>query len=263
MTNWISPTPVILKEIRNTLESDRKTIGEVYRQLQIYPDDVPKIANEMGWKRNSPVYSYKYYILALEGEFVTSGSTLAKQIAQQTNSFLERHKTILSTSAIGYLQQLSKQFMSLSLDHYAITSDLERNKSNTRELLSSSGIYALTSRDKMNNPEAPNEIDPEHNRYLVKVGRANNVDRRVKGLVAGMTEDPLILLIIATHDNQDYKGLERKFHDHLTAIGHGRSEGAGGGTEWYVSNTVTLRSIADLLQLEIKYDFEADALGGV
>ena len=73
-----------------------------------------------------------------------------------------------------------------------------------------------------------------------------------------MPEDPLPLLLIEVPKNEDsnhqklLSGVESEIHEHLYIIGLSKITRYGGGKEWFLSNTETIVSIANLMGLSVQ-----------
>ena len=91
---------------------------------------------------------------------------------------------------------------------------------------------------------------------MLKVGRTkSSAHARVMKQKTSMPEDPVLYYVFtAESTDRSLEVIERKFHDHLNAIGHRRSSDSGGGTEWFLTNFGTIVSTAELLSLSLEFE---------
>jgi len=103
-------------------------------------------------------------------------------------------------------------------------------------------------------------LDPERSKTLIKVGRAEDIARRIAqhrydGQRAAVPE-PLVPIRAYGTEGRDLRATERMFHELLDAAGHEntrREKRARNknevGKEWFINNTTFLDKIAKALQL--------------
>ncbi len=263
MNSTASPTPEVLREIERALTTDTMTIGRVYRLLKEHGTAYDRVAEEMGWEVTSSVYSYRYFIDAMKGLYVPGGKVIARQTTSQTKSFLARNRDEFLSSTIEYLEHLIDQFSELARDPTERSKQDLTGVDDVESVFNSAGIYATSCRSFIERP-VKSADGMSASQYYVKVGSTQNIAKRIKQLKTAMPEEPIVLLVVTndvSRNKESYSFHEGKFHNHLRVIGHVKDERAGGGSEWFVTNSQTLKSIANLVGLKIAYELDIKNLG--
>ncbi len=84
----------------------------------------------------------------------------------------------------------------------------------------------------------------ETERTYLKIGMSEkDAFKRVMQQKTGMPERPMFLQIWKVENDGDLREIEKKIHDHLRTIGHGRPT----RKEWFLTNEQSVESTANLL----------------
>jgi hypothetical protein len=122
------------------------------------------------------------------------------------------------------------------------------------------GIYVYTLPHYHNNPMQPSDLDPSHDRTLMKVGKSDSdVIRRFREQVriTALPEDPRLLRI---YTGVEGKGdVESRFHRLLGAADHRRNRGKAAGSEWFLTSLTFLDALAIDMGLIIHFTLDSDS----
>lgn len=257
-----------LEEVRKGFERDDiegRRIGQVWKRLGVGRTPV-EIADELGGQPNW-VYSYKRYISAIEEGGLPSAPSPARQCGRALRGFSRRHEDILSEDARSRMQDLANECDRIAGDPQRQATEDQELRERTRDAESrrTSGIYVYSLPHYLKYPLEPSEDDDIDDRTCLKVGRSDtDVHDRVatQARATAVPEDPILLRIYRPRDSveEELKPVEDKIHDHLIAAGHKRSRQAGGRREWFVTSLRFLDSTADLIDLDIAFDYESQTL---
>ena len=237
-----------LLEVDKALENDDRKIGDVWRSLLV-DDDVARIAEEMGWVRPSPVYSYKNYIYVLRAESPRrQAPIMALQCGRQIGSFIRRHPE---------LSAVTKDRLSLRQQECeGWSNELEPQEQEGNETGESkefrSGIYVYTLPHYIHHPVSSPPDDNSTPRTLLKVGRSRvDVEGRIRQQSTTALPEPPMILRAYSNPKEDVKTLEERIHRMLDAADHNPNREKGAGKEWFLTNLKFLDAIAASLDLQI------------
>lgn len=257
-----------LEEVRKGLErddSEGRRVGQVWKRLNDGRTPA-EIADELGGQPNW-VYSYKRYISAILGDGLPSAPTPARQCGRALRGFSRRHEDILSGDTRSRMQDRANECDRIAGDPQRQAAEEQELREKTRDAERSrtSGIYVYTLPHYLKHPVEPSEDDDIDDRTCLKVGMSDtDVHDRVaaQARATAVPEDPILLRIYGPRDSVEVelRPVEDKIHDHLIAAGHKRSRQAGGRREWFVTSLRFLDSTADLIDLDIAYDYESQNL---
>ena len=270
----MAPEQEYRKEIVEALENDVSRVGDVFR---CKGDDESKsarsIADELGMNTVGQVYSHLSSVRTLiEGRRLAGGPTYASQKASMLREFSKRHRESLSDSTLQRLLELSVEHDNLAKNKEAIVRENEEIERalESDDRLNVPGIYVYTYPHYNNKPVQPSQEDYTDDRTFLKIGvteSAVGVSKRIQqqiGQVRTALPEPPIILRIYSSDSVDLKEAEKQIQRHLDAADHNqinRERGSGVGTEWFLTHLKFLDSIADLLRLEVRYEYQ-DGEGG-
>ena len=263
-----SHEPEFMKLIKNSLIDDAKAefnIGLVYksRTYQSGNKDAQEIARELGKETHGQIYYYIQYLDSLLEKQIPSTSNYALKTIQALESFRYRHSVLdKNDEARTWLIDICDKCRLVARDIENQLKAQSQNEEYFDRYISVAGIYVYSYDHYLNYKYVKvsdgDDEDDEHDRTFMKVGMSGvDARERVKGQgrITGMPEHPKLLYVFQSDEN-DLVRIESEFHNHLHAIGHGKNKRLGGGTEWYLTNQRTLKSIAHLLKLGVHYDYE-------
>ncbi|MCL1899516.1 MAG: GIY-YIG nuclease family protein [Promicromonosporaceae bacterium] len=131
----------------------------------------------------------------------------------------------------------------------AAQEDVEKAQAEAVYDMTRPGIYAFSYGWYLEHPD-------DHDRYLVKVGRAGNVRNRLAEHRAGAKThlpEPLALLrVYFVDDVSRVEALEKSFHNLLTHAGHKnpRFRAKVVGTEWFATTAEFLDAVAEAVGID-------------
>ena len=245
-----------------TSESEDRKIGEMF----------VKFFESPGFKRNDvkaegSEYSYISYLLALKGEKIPGGPTLARNTATQIRSFAKRHSEDFPRDLGEKLEDNAKECDKISNDEGRQQKELTEAARIIGKTEHRDGIYAYTYPHYLKHPVIPSEDGITDARTFIKIGlTSETLSKRLSGEKTQMPQDPILLFFFkaAKHERDEEPELrnaqnilretETIIHDHLKAIGHTKSSSGGGGKEWFLTNSDTIESTAKLMKLKAVYN---------
>ena len=250
-------------EIRALLRDDPSRLGDVFRGR-----DEGLTAQQIADRHNvsTPgfVYSYDAYIAAaLEGR-LSSSSWVLKATSSSLRSLCRRARGVVSADALALLQARLAQAESALGEGGGAESDSVEEASDSETLAVAGrtadvpGIYAFSYGWYLESP-----VDSVRGNTLIKVGRAENVGRRIadhrQAAIRTHMPEPLALVRVYSAHGQDLAEVEAKFHRLLSTAGHDNPRrtqvGRRGdvGREWFLTNEAFLDACADACGLKTEY----------
>jgi hypothetical protein len=248
-------------EIGELIGMNEGRLGDVYR-LGLEGLEPAEIAERLNVATPNFVYTYRYQIdAALDGK-PTSGSVLRRQALSALNSLMKRGRNVLSPEAHKLLQSNAAAVEAAGLVEdpaEAARADIDEAISaaeTLEDLRGERGIYAFSYGWYLESP-----IDPEGGRTLIKVGRAEDVETRIRQHTSGARThipEPLALVRVYSARNRDLAEIERNFHDLLESAGHANPRRNGKsrsevGKEWFLTNENFLDTVAKVMGLTTLY----------
>lgn len=211
-------------EIRALILEDQSRLGDAFRGLEqgLSAREISEHHNvaTAGWVYNSQAV----FNAAIEGQFSSSPSMI-RSIASTLRSLAKAGRGVLSTEALALLtdrlREAERRVEEAQTSDESTESEeeeqLEREVSKaTDRLLDIPGIYAFSYGWYIEHPA-------EDDRFLIKVGRAESVGRRIddyrRGVRTHMPE-PLALLRVYGSGERSTVEAERLFHRLLSTAGH-------------------------------------------
>lgn len=251
------------EEIDAALKVDHGRLGDVFRGGDGSPGE---IASALGVPTTGFVYKLRKYIAAIrEGKIPTAINT-ALETARAVRGFLKKSKE-LSNDAQNALEEIIAKCEEVARDDVLAEKEEAANKERNRKLERTPGIYVYSYPHYRHHPHIPDEEGVTDARMMMKVGMSGvGAQERIFGQTAAMPEEPVTLYLFTgvgevrfseCSDDKLLGKVEKQIHDHLEAIGHMRRRDAGGGKEWFLTNEKTIKSIANLLDLDIAYEYKS------
>jgi hypothetical protein len=244
----LKPTAEQRLEIAAVLHSDDSALGDVFRRTEAgeSPDEIQQAR---GAKFPNFVYQYQASLAALlEGDLPTAPSMAiatarrfkrvlrAESLSDHTRSLLQSNLALLEVAAASEAARVLEDVQALRATEEA----------EAREL---TGVYVYSLPHYLRYP-----YDPESGRTLLKIGRSDRdvIARfRLQTRTTALPEEPVLLRVYVTNDEDGASQVERKFHRLLEAADHDRSTARTGGTEWFLTSVRFLDEIASTLHLNI------------
>lgn len=251
-------------ELGAFIRAQEGRIGDVYRLEQEHLSD-REIADRLNVETSGFVGQYRGQIrAALDGTVPTSPTVLRGTISA-LRGLLKRGRSELSDTAFDLLQA---HLGLLEAASAAVTPEAEADAEveaghaedvELRKLRGVPGIYAFSYGWYLERP-----LDPEGGSTLIKVGKAEDVARRIEqhrhGARAHIPE-PLVVIRVYAVGDRDLSRTEEDFHRLASTAGHtnprrqeslhrSRNEV---GTEWFLTNRAFLDAIATALGLRTLY----------
>lgn len=259
MTSFES-SPALQSEVAAALEVDDTVLGYVYRSTRDGKSEA-QMAEEQGTKYKNFVWNYRRHLRALfEGDLPTAPS-VARQCAGATRSFVWRHSAILSVSVKDELERRANECMRRSENPELRDKEDEEldERGRIAERSGVVGIYVYTLPHYHNSPMQPSDIDPRHDRTLMKVGKSDSdVIRRfqVQARNTALPEDPRLLRIYAGVEGKG--DVESRFHRLLAAADHRRNRGKAAGSEWFLTSLTFLDALALDMGLSVHFALDEE-----
>ena len=226
-------------------------------------DSPEEIASALGVATKGFVSNYRKYIAAIQEGKIPTATTTALETARAVRGFLKKHKELSEKARIA-LERIAEECDRQAQNEALADKEEIENKKRSEELLKRPGIYVYSYPHYLKHPHIPDEDGVTDERMMMKVGMSGvDAKERIFGQTAAMPEEPVILYLftgvekVEFADKEDVRlgEVEKQIHDHLEAIGHRRRRDAGGGNEWFLTNMETIASTANLLGLDITYEY--------
>ncbi|MFC5788601.1 GIY-YIG nuclease family protein [Agromyces tardus] len=250
-------------EIRDLIREDQTRLGDAFRGLEqgLNPSELSELHNvaTTGWVYNAQAV----LSAAIDGQYSSSPSMI-KSIASTLRSLTRAGRGVLSAEALALLTERLRDAerrveQSQSSDEATESEEeenLEREVSKaTDRLFDLPGIYAFSYGWYIEHPA-------DDDRFLIKVGRAESVGRRIddyrKGVRTHMPE-PLALLRVYGSGERSTAEVERLFHRLLSTAGHDNprrtrlSRQGEVGREWFLTNAAFLDACAEAIGLKTEH----------
>lgn len=239
-------------EIRELIRSDPSRTGDVFRGLEAGLT-APQIAELHNVSTYGFVYNYQTRIEAALGDRVPSSRSLLAESAGAIRTLIKRGRGVLSADALALLQGrltlIEERIRDLGEPGDALASELADQKVDeaTLEFADLPGIYAFSYGWYIEHPT-------ESGNFLIKVGRASSVGRRIAEFRSGVRThmpEPLALLRVYTTASLNLERAEGLFHRLLSTAGHENprrqlvSRRREVGTEWFLTNEDFLDACAE------------------
>jgi len=227
--------------VREALAADDSRLGDVYR-LTAEGLSAQEIAARVGIQATAWVYRKRHQIAALLDRQIPGSPRLARSTASRIRTWLSHADW--DPESRSYLEALQVDLMAVSTDTKLVEREDEDAARSTHaaEARNIPGVYVYSLPHYLRYP-----FDALTGHTLLKVGHsAVDVFSRVGGQsrTTALPEDPVLLRIYATTDNQSSREEEQHFHDWLEAADHSRSRASKGGREWFLTSTKFLDRIA-------------------
>ena len=216
-----------LNEVREALEHDNRRLGEVW---QLTNEDKPpaEIAEELGLKSHQFGYRNQTHIRAIEEGVLPISSSADSMCRDALRGFINRGREYLSKETRQILGRWMEECDRLAANPQALEDEdaiVEKETSEVEAFCEKSGIAGIdvyTYPHYYRHPVVPKTDDTEARTYL-KIGISKrDASERVMQQTTGMPEPPMILQIWEIENDSDLRETEKKIHDHLRTLGHGR-----------------------------------------
>lgn len=247
-------------EVMAALQDDDTLLGGVYRGTNAGLTEA-QIAEQQGTKNFNFTWNYRRNIrVILEGTPPTAPS-VARGAASSIRGFIGRHQDKLSLPVITELERRAQlcQERSRNVELREQEDEELEVKGRSAEKSGVVGIYVYTLPHYHNHPMQPSDLDPSHDRTLMKVGKSDSdVIRRFQEQVrvTALPEDPRLLRI---YTGVEGKGdVESRFHRLLGAADHRRNRGKAAGSEWFLTSLTFLDALAVDMGLVIHFALDSD-----
>ncbi|MGF0117439.1 GIY-YIG nuclease family protein [Promicromonospora sp. Marseille-Q5078] len=223
------------------------------------------IAERLNVDTQGFVYQYQAYANAALDGVVPHGPTTLKQTRSALNGLAKRGRGTLSMAAFDLLQTNRARIIAALDDvdpEQEARAEIEAERTEQNQigaLHGLAGIYAFSYGWYLESP-----LDPDGDNTLIKVGKAEDVARRIedhrRGARAHIPE-PLVTIRVYAAGTRDLDNTERDFHRLLSTAGHvnpRREETVRRvrnevGREWFLTNRAFLDAIATALDLRTVY----------
>ena len=260
-----SSRPSYREEIEAALLQDGQRLGDLFRATQD-GQSIQDIAQDWGTNVTTVHATQTLVNTLLECRRIVGGTTKARQSASMVRSFLRRHGGNLSPDTRQKLSDLADDH-ELFANNVNVDVIIRENEENEHALesddrLNVPGIYVYTYPHYNNFPVQPSREDYTDDRTYLKIGvteaaegASKRIQQQVGEIRTALPESPLILRIY-NGDGVDLRESEKQIQRHLDAADHSRinrQRGSGVGIEWFLTHLKFLDSIADMLDLEVKY----------
>lgn len=259
------------EELDEMLFEDESRLGDVYRLQVRQGMSAAEIAHELNVATVGFVYSYRATIDAVREGNYPDGPTRRVSVRSALRSLLKRNKTALSREASAILASRVREVSAL-IEEDNNTEQAEASRLTNEDEPTSAiealqevpGIYAFSYGWYLEHP-----VDEEFNTTLMKVGRADNMGRRISEHQAGARAhipEPLVVVRAYRANGHDLLELEKTFHRLLSTAGHDNPRRSIGnkrnevGREWFQTNEQFLDAVASALNLRTEYSGQSDFL---
>lgn len=252
---------ILAKEVQRCLDTDDTVLGFVYRGTRDGKTD-QQMADEQGTKFNRFVWNYRRQLKVLLSGTIPTAPSVAKQCGTSIREFIRRHAEQLSPEVRAELDRRASECMNRAENTELREREDEEldEKARTAEKSGVVGIYVYTLPHYHNNPMQPSDLDPGHDRTLMKVGKSDSdVIRRFQEQArnTALPEDPRLLRIYT--GVEDKGNVEARFHRLLAAADHRRNRGKTAGSEWFLTSLTFLDALAQDMGLIIHFALGSDA----
>jgi len=256
----VSTVPVSYQEeVLAALEADDTLLGGVYRGTKAGLTE-SQIAEDQQTKNFNFVWNYRRNIQVIVDGTPPVAPSVARAAASAVRGFIARHRDRLSESVITELEVRATRCQERSHNVELQEKEDEELEAKGRSAEKSGviGIYVYTLPHYHNNPMQPSDLDPSHDRTLMKVGKSDSdVIRRFQEQVriTALPEDPRLLRI---YTGVEGKGdVEGRFHRLLGAADHRRNRGKSAGSEWFLTSLTFLDALALDMGLVIHFAIDS------
>lgn len=255
-------------EIEQMLFEDESRLGDVYRLHTLDGLSPSAVAAKLNIATPGFVYSYRATIDALRDAKYPGGPTNQRGVRSAIRSLRKRNRSALSPETVAILTKRLEEISALiELSHdddapVEHLSDQEANSNDLNSLVSVPGIYAFSYGWYLEHP-----VDEKFNTTLMKIGRADDMGRRIRDHQAGARAhipEPLVVVRAYRSNGHDLAELERLFHRLLRTAGHDNPRRSIAnrrnevGKEWFLTNEQFLDAIASTLNLRTEYTGQSD-----
>lgn len=253
-----SSSATYIDEVSAALEVDDTVIGAVFRGTRLGKSEAI-LAEEIGTKYKNFVWNYRRSIRAIVDGELPSAPSVARMVGGALRGFSNRHAASLSIPVKTELELRAAECVKRSenLELLEREDEVLDEKGRAAEKSGIVGIYVYTLPHYHNHPIQPSDIDPRHDRTLMKVGKSDSdVIRRFQAQArnTSLPEDPRLLRI---YTGIEGKGdVEGRFHRLLSAADHRRNRGRVAGTEWFLTSLVFLDALAADMELETYFSLD-------
>lgn len=258
-------------ELEQMLLEDESRLGDVYRLQVVKGLGAVEIASELNVATPGFVYGYRATIDAIREGTFPEGPTSRKGVRSSLRSLIKRNAQALSRGALAILKSRLEQVdLLVEQDDLGGLMDVENtlieieDASGLSALDGIPGIYAFSYGWYLEHP-----VDERFNTTLIKVGRAEDMGRRIREHQAGARAhipEPLVVVRAFRSNGHDLIELERTFHRLLTTAGHDNPRRSIAnrrnevGREWFLTNEQFLDAVASALNLRTEYSGQSDFL---
>ncbi|QAY59535.1 GIY-YIG nuclease family protein [Microbacterium protaetiae] len=258
------PATTPREEIAGILRQDASRMGDVYRLSVLDGLTSAEVAERLNIDTQGFVFSYRSKIDAILDGVVSSSPSVAKGAASALRAFIKRNRSELSAEAIRMLTEHLRRAEGVLDEVSGAESEELQSRSDehdddlaSADLAGVAGIYAFSYGWYLER-----RADEKMGTTLIKVGRANDIGRRIAdhrtGARAHMPEPLVVVRAYSASPDQDLLRLENAFHALLRTAGHinprrpelRRNEV---GKEWFMTNEAFLDAIASALGLRTAY----------
>jgi len=259
MTSFES-SPALQSEVAAALEVDDTVLGCVYRATRDGKSEA-EMAEEQGTKYKNFVWNYRRQLKALLDGNLPTAPSVARQSAGALRGFIWRHSERLSSETQAELERRAVECTRRSANSDLREKEDEEldEKARIAEKLGVTGIYVYTLPHYHNHPMQPSDLDPTHDRTLMKVGKSDSdVIKRFRDQVrnTALPEDPRLLRIyVGVEGKGDVEG---RFHRLLAAADHRRNRGKAAGSEWFLTSLTFLDALAQDMGLAVHFALDAE-----
>lgn len=233
-------------EIEALLSQDDARQGQLWRWYEAGRTDA-----EWQQARNlrTPPTNAKHTIAALTYGVVPNGPTYAKEDASVVRRWLNKKEMSIElrealTDQLRVLNQVAGSPGPAGVIQRTPTTPATRSA----DAQPVPGVYVYTLPLYLAHP-----VDAENGRFLLKVGHSTvDVFKRVssQSRTTALPEDPILL---RTYPCAESAGMEARFKEALSRVGHVRAEiTRHAGTEWYPTTLEFLDGVAREMGLEIR-----------
>jgi len=272
-----SPTPETLADIESHIRlMEGEHLAVAYEICGPFagddPDAIAELQNRLGHGGPARSYTLRQVLNALCLGVLPVAPSAVTRVHRKIRVFHRRFEGSLRLDSKDFLRENEQMLDRMLNDESAQEAEEEeaaQAEASYAKKLAKAGVYVFTYPHYYRYPTVPSGYnDRLHDRTLMKIGRADNLGRRIDE-VANVTAAPeprrILRLYLPRSDSDPVDAIERKFHGMLDDAGHAGPRRASrerqtGGTEWFATSLEFLDSIADLLRLEI---VELDAVEGL
>ncbi|MFC8596831.1 GIY-YIG nuclease family protein [Isoptericola sp. NPDC057191] len=252
------------EELAEFIAAQEGRIGDVFT-LTGEGLSAREIADRLNVDTPGFVYHYQAHANAALDGVVPTSPTVLKATGSALNGLVKRGRSTLSAEAFDLLKTNQARVLAAREEvdpEQEARAELEAERFEQDQisgLHGLAGIYAFSYGWYLESP-----LDPDGDNTLIKVGKAEDVARRIedhrRGARAHIPE-PLITVRVYEAGARDLDKTERDFHRLLSTAGHRnprREESVRRvrnevGKEWFLTNRAFLDAIATALDLRTVY----------